>query len=69
MEIVRSINNIPIRLTDERWIHVVENHDDLAGYYDEILKAVECPDYVIRISRRILIALKQKEAGRFLAVV
>lgn len=56
-------------MTDERWIHVVENHDDLAGYYDEILKAVECPDYVIRISRRILIALKQKEAGRFLAVV
>ena len=31
MEIVKSVNNVPIRLTDERWIHIVENHDDLAG--------------------------------------
>ena len=24
MEIVKSVNNVPIRLTDERWIHIVE---------------------------------------------
>ena len=48
MDIVKSINNVPIRLTDDRWIHIVENHDDLAGYYDEILSIVEIPDYVIK---------------------
>jgi len=69
LEIVKSINNVPIRLTDERWIHIVENHDDLAGYYDEILNAIECPDYVIKGYQDALIALKQKEAGKFLAVV
>ena len=28
-----SRNGVPIRLTEERWFHIVENHDDLAGYY------------------------------------
>ena len=37
MDIVKSKNNVPIRLTEERWIHIVENHDDLAGYYEDVL--------------------------------
>lgn len=69
METVKSINNIPIRLTDERWIHIVENHDDMAGYYDEILGIIENPDYVINGYKEALIALKQKEENKFLAVV
>lgn len=69
METVKSVNNIPIRLTDERWVHIVENHDDLAGYLDEVLLAVESPDYVIKGYQEALIALKQKEEGKFLAVV
>jgi hypothetical protein len=41
-----SINNVPIRLTDERWTHIVENHDDLAGYYFNVLETVTDPDWV-----------------------
>ena len=69
MEIAKSINNIPIRLTNERWIHIVENHDDLAGYFDDVLLTVESPDYVIKGYQEALIALKQREEGKFLAVV
>ena len=69
MEIAKSINNIPIRLTNERWIHIVENHDDLAGYFDNVLLTVESPDYVIKGYQEALIALKQREEGKFLAVV
>ena len=29
--IAYSINGVPIRLTAERWLHIVENHDDMAG--------------------------------------
>lgn len=47
MEIVKSINDIPIRLTNERWIHIVENHNDLAEYHEDILETVEYPDYII----------------------
>lgn len=26
---VVSVNGVPIRLTEERWFHIVENHDDI----------------------------------------
>ena len=45
MDVAISKAGVPIRLTDERWYHIVENHDDLAGYYDEVLLTVEDPDY------------------------
>jgi hypothetical protein len=69
MEIVKSVNDIPIRLTDERWVHIVENHDDLAGYYDDVLSAIESPDYVIKGYEEALMALKQREEGKFLVVI
>ena len=34
---ILSINGVPIRLTEERWFHIVENHDDLAGHFDDVL--------------------------------
>lgn len=45
MDVANSINNIPIRLTDERWRHIVENHEDMAGYYDAVLQTVVDADY------------------------
>lgn len=68
MEIVKSKNNASIRLTEERWLHIVENHDDLAGYYDEVLNTVEDPDFIIKGYREALIALK-KIGNKFLAVI
>jgi len=69
MEIVESVNGVPIRLTDERWIHVTENHDDLAGYYDEVLSVIENPDYIVKGYGGTFIALRQVKTGKFLAVV
>jgi len=43
-----SKNGVPIRLTEERWFHIVENHDELAGLSDEVLLTVEDPDYIVR---------------------
>ena len=48
MDTVISKAGVPIRLTDERWFHIVENHDDLAGYYDQVLEAVEDPDFILQ---------------------
>ena len=36
-DIVYSVNDIPIRLTSEWWMHIVENHKDMAGYYFYVL--------------------------------
>jgi hypothetical protein len=42
-----SFDGIPIRLTEERWFHIVENHDDMAGHYDDVLETVADPDAVL----------------------
>lgn len=68
MDVVKSKNNIPVRLTEERWFHIIENHDDLAGYYDEVLQTVEEPNYIIKGYGDALIALKEVEKSKFLAV-
>lgn len=67
--ITYSVNNIPIRLTDERWMHIVENHDDMAGYYDTVLQTVEDADYVIKGYKGAFIALQEIKKMKYLAVV
>ena len=69
MDIVYSVNNIPIRLTRERWFHITENHDDLAGYYDDALQTVENPDLVIQGYRGALIAIKGMGKKQYLGVI
>jgi len=53
-ETAYSVNGVPIRLTYERWFHIIENHDDLASYYFEVLEAIENPEFVMRrgVSKR-----------------
>ena len=41
---VTSVGGIPIRLTDERWAHIVEAHHELAGMREEVVEAVDEPD-------------------------
>ena len=68
MDIVISKNGVPIRLTEERWFHISENHDDLAGHYDDVLNTIEDPDYIIEGYGKALIALKKVNRSKFLAV-
>ena len=41
MDTAYSVNGVPIRLTHERWFHIIENHDDLASYFYEVLDTIE----------------------------
>ena len=36
------------RLTEERWIHITEEHTEMAGYYFEVLETVEGPEEFMR---------------------
>ena len=69
MDIVISKAGVPVRLTEERWFHIVENHDDLAGYYDQVLEAVEDPDFVCTGNGGALIAGKQLGRRKYLMVI
>lgn len=69
MEVALSIEGVPIRLTTERWFHIVESHDDMAGYYDDVLGIIENPDLVLRGHGGSLIAARGYGRGRYLAVI
>jgi len=69
LDSVFSQHGVPIRLTEERWFHIVENHDDLAGHYDDVLNVVEDPDFILRGTGGAPIAAKGVARKTYLAVV
>jgi hypothetical protein len=69
MEQSLSKNNVPIRLPYERWVHITENHDDLSGYFDDILNAIEDPDWILKGYCTAFLAVKKFDVHKFLVVV
>ena len=69
MDIAYSVNNVPIRLTYERWFHITENHDDLSSYYFEVLETVESPELIVRGNKGALKAVKSMGKNNWLVVV
>ncbi|MDP3296189.1 MAG: hypothetical protein Q8N09_01115 [Thermodesulfovibrionia bacterium] len=69
MNIANSINGVPIHLTYERWYHIIENHDDLASYYYELLDVIEKPDFVIRGNKGTLKATRNMGRNKWLVVI
>ncbi len=69
MEVVKSIKNIPIRLTEERWFHITEEHSEMAGYYFDVLETVEEPEIIYEGNAGECIALREIENGKYLVVI
>lgn len=44
--IADSVNGVPIRLTDERWEHILDSHPEVGSFRETVLDAVENPDYI-----------------------
>jgi len=64
-----SVQGVPIRLTYERWFHIIENHDDLASYYFEVLETIENPEFIVRGNEGTLKAAKNMGRHKWLVVV
>ncbi len=69
MEKAYSVNNIPIRLTYERWYHIIENHDDLASYFHDVLDTIENPEFVMQGNSGSLKATKNMGKGKWIVVI
>lgn len=69
IEIVPSKNNVPIRLTDERWAHIVEEHCELAGLRMEVLDAVANPLRILKGGESELLAVQEIHSDKHLVVV
>lgn len=46
MVVVRSVHNVPIRLTDERWDHITRRHPEMTDLREKVLETVTDPDLV-----------------------
>lgn len=69
MDVAQSVNGVPIRLTYERWYHIVENHDEMASFFHEVLNTIEDPEFVARGNRGTLKAVRSRGKRTWLVVV
>ena len=69
MKTARSKNGVQIRLTEERWLHITEEHSELAGYYFEVLETIDEPEAVYKGKSEELLAVKEIEPGKYCVVV
>jgi len=56
--IVISKDGKEIRLTEERWSHIVESHDYMAGNQDIVFETLEDPDIIVSGEKDEIIAIK-----------
>lgn len=48
MLIVRSRNGVPVRLTEERWGHILNRHPEMGGLREKTLETLAEPDIIQR---------------------
>ena len=64
-----SKNGVVIRLTDERWAHITEEHSELAGLRSEVLETVLLPERILVGGEGELIAIRKMGHDKHLIVV
>ena len=69
LNIVTSKAGLLIRLTDERWAHITEEHCELAGLRAAVLETISKPERICAGGAGELLATRQFEAGKWLVVV
>ena len=71
MDIALSRNNIPVRLTNERWYHITTGHPEMAAYYDDILETIEKPEFLYLGSNEEYLAVRNLDnvSAKFVVVI
>jgi len=69
MKVILSVNNVPIRLTEERWLHITEEHSELAGYYYDAIETISSPDVIYAGNSGECIALKTLSTDKSIVVI
>ena len=69
MDIVRSKNDVSIRLPDQRWGHITEEHCEMAGRRIEVLEALANPEQILEGPKGELLAVKPVKEQKYVVVV
>lgn len=65
----KSVNGVTIRLPDERWVHITEEHAEMAGYLYDVLETVQDPIAIFEGNEGELLAAREVETGKYIIVV
>ena len=68
-DVTRSVFGTPIRLTDERWAHIISGHPELTGLRAMVLETLGQPAEVRAGSGGEFLAISRMVDGRSLVVV
>ena len=71
MDIVFTIskNGIVVRLTEERWRHIVLMHSNLADKQNQVLATVKNPEYIFKGKANELLAVSVLSKRGYIVVV
>lgn len=69
MDEVKSINEVTIRLTMERWIHITEGHPELINYYFNVLDTIKEPEAIYAGNSGEQIAIKNIKNEKYMIVI
>lgn len=66
---ITSKNGVLIRLTEERWKHIVLLHPNLSDKQTKVLSTVKNPDYILKGQAQELLAVSKLSARLYIVVV
>lgn len=66
---VRSKSGVNIRLPEERWLHIVDEHVELLDPQEEVLLAVRQPERILAGHAGELMAVRPQAEGKVLVAV
>lgn len=64
-----SRSGVPIRLTEERWQHIIEEHPEIDGLLDTVRTAITHSERILRGAAGELLAVRTIEPGKAIVVV
>jgi hypothetical protein len=72
MLVINSQSGIPVRLTEERWNHIVSRHPEMLDCREQVLETLADPDMIQQGDFGELLAVRgydELKLGRFVVVV
>jgi hypothetical protein len=69
IETVQSKHGIPIRLTDERWEHIITEHGELSESRAAVLQVIRDPERILAGGSGERMAIREIEPCKWLVVV
>jgi hypothetical protein len=64
-----SRNGVRIRLSDERWQHIIQEHAELSGLRQKVLETITDAERVLGGTRGEFLATRIIESGKALVVI